>query len=197
VTLRRVGATGSHDLVMPPAAREFFTVDLRGLRAALARRAAEEGVTETHVLRSALAAAIGDGRKRLPGPATDSALAQPTTAQVKLSVRLARPVAHLLDQNARASGLSRGAYLARLIRGAPPVMASADRAAACRALNNSSEGLALLSRDICRLLPFMRRDSLEAARIYLARQETLEKVVQAHLTLAAAVLADLSSMFNR
>ena len=61
-------------------------------------------------------------------------------------------------------------------------------------MNNSSEGLALLSRDINRLMPFLRGDSLEAARIYMARQETQEKVVRAHLALAATVLADLSSL---
>jgi hypothetical protein len=149
-------------------------------------------MTESDVLRSALAAALGPTQTSPCGP--DAARGKPTATQVKLSVRLARPAAHLLDQNARAAGLSRGAYLARLIHGAPPVMSSADRAEACRALNNSSEGLALLSRDINRLTPFLRRDSLEAARIYMARQDAQEKVVRAHLALAAVVLADLSSM---
>jgi len=174
--------------------REFFTLDLRGLRPALAARAAEENVTESDVLRSALARSLGDGRTRISGLANEAVGGRPTATQVKLSVRLARPAANLLDQNARAAGLSRGAYLARLIHGAPPVVSSADRAAACRALNNSSEGLALLSRDIDRLTPFLRRGSLEATRIYAARQETQEKAVRAHLALAAAVLADLSSM---
>jgi len=136
--------------------REFFTVDLRGLRAALAARAAAENVTESDVLRSALATSLGDGRTRVSGPSNEAVGGRSTATQVKLSVRLARPAANLLDQNARAAGLSRGAYLARLIHGAPPVMSSADRAAACRALNNSSEGLALLSRDIDRLTPFLR-----------------------------------------
>ncbi|HEX7499842.1 MAG TPA: hypothetical protein VF524_05990 [Polyangia bacterium] len=44
---------------MPSVAREFFTVDLRGLRGSLAARAARDGVTESDVLRSALAAALG------------------------------------------------------------------------------------------------------------------------------------------
>jgi hypothetical protein len=174
--------------------REFFTVDLRGLRARLAARAAEEGLTESEVLRSALAASLGEGRTRPSVPVGDAVGGRPTATQVKLSVRLGRPAADLLDQNARVAGLSRAAYLARLIRGAPPVMSSEDRAAACKALNNSSEGLALLSRDINRLTPFLRRGSLEATRLYIARQETQEKVVRAHLALAAAVLADLSCM---
>jgi len=44
---------------MAPVAREYFTVDLRGLRAALTASAARDGVTESHVLRSALAVALG------------------------------------------------------------------------------------------------------------------------------------------
>jgi hypothetical protein len=43
---------------MAPMAREYFTVDLRGLRAALAARAAERRMTESDVLRSALAVAL-------------------------------------------------------------------------------------------------------------------------------------------
>jgi len=43
---------------MAPVAREYFTVDLRGLRAALTASAARDGVTESHVLRSALAVAL-------------------------------------------------------------------------------------------------------------------------------------------
>ena len=38
---------------MTSSAREFFTVDLRGLRAALSTRPAREGLTESDVLRSA------------------------------------------------------------------------------------------------------------------------------------------------
>ena len=121
---------------MPVATRECFTVDLRGLRAALAARAARDGLSESDVLRCALATALGTDQGVLPGPASDRTVAQLTVAQVKLSVRLVRPAANRLDQSARAAGLSRGAYLARLIQGAPPVASSADRAALCTALNN-------------------------------------------------------------
>ena len=54
---------------MRPAAREYFTVDLRGLRAALAARAAAESVTESDVLRSALVARLGlEASVSLPSP---------------------------------------------------------------------------------------------------------------------------------
>lgn len=42
---------------MNSTAREYFTVDLRGLRAALTARAARDGLTDSDVLRGALAVA--------------------------------------------------------------------------------------------------------------------------------------------
>ena len=114
--------------------------------------------------------------------------------QVKLSVRLPRIAASRLDRNARAAGLSRGVYLTRLIDGAPPVVASSDRAAMFNALNASSAELALLSRDINHLTRLLRQGSIAAAREYAARHESLDSVVQAHLGLAAPVLAELSAM---
>ena len=117
-----------------------------------------------------------------------------TAAQVKLSVRLPRTAASWLDRNARAAGLSRGVYLTRLIDGAPPVVASSDRAAMFNALNASSSELALLSRDMNHLRLLLRQGSFEAAREYKGRHESVDNVVQAHLALAAPVLAELSSM---
>jgi hypothetical protein len=114
--------------------------------------------------------------------------------QVKLSVRLPGTASSRLDHNARAAGLSRGVYLTRLIHGAPPVVASSDRAAMFNALNASSAELALLSRDINHLTRLLRQGSSAAAREYTARHDSLDRVVHAHLALAAPVLAELSSM---
>src|SRR5689334_18459424 len=120
-----------------PAAREYFTVDLRGQRAALAARAARDGVRESEVLRSALAAALASSPGDRPPATAEPIDRSRSLAPTKLSVRLARPAAWRLEQDVRASGLSRGAYLARLIEGAAPVVSSADRIAMCRALNDS------------------------------------------------------------
>jgi hypothetical protein len=176
------------------AAREYFTVDLRGQRAALAARAAREGVTESDVLRSALAAALGTSRGDLSSRADDSSNGSTCLPRVKLSVRLMRPAACRLDEDSRASGFSRGAYLARLIQAAPPVASSADRVAMCTALNNSSGEMAVMSRDIARLTLLLRQGSVEAATSYAARLRTLDRDVRSHLALVAAVLADLSAM---
>jgi hypothetical protein len=179
---------------MPAAAREYFTVDLRGLRAALKARAACDGMTESDVLRCALAATLGTGQPLPFDPVQQPTAESPRAYLVKLSVRLARSAAERLAQDARAAGLSRGAYLTRVIRGAPPVASSADRAVACRALNHSSEELAIMSRDINHLTQLLRRGSVQAAKSYATRHETLDHDVRSHLALAAAVLADLSSM---
>ena len=174
-------------------AREYFTVDLRGLRPALAARAAERRMTESDVLRSALAAVLD------ADPSTDVtqdiALGddKPPTSQVKLSVRLTRLASQRLDRQARAAGLSRGAYLTRLIDGAPPVTASADRAAAAAALSQSSAELAVLSRDINHLTQLLRLGAMDAALQYRGRLDHLDGDVRSHLDKAATVLAECSS----
>ena len=178
---------------MAPMAREYFTVDLRGLRPALAARAAERRMTEPDVLRSALAAVLD------ADPSTDVtqdiALGddKPPTSQVKLSVRLTRLASQRLDRQARAAGLSRGAYLTRLIDGAPPVTASADRAAAAAALSQSSAELAVLSRDINHLTQLLRLGAMDAALQYRGRLDHLDGDVRSHLDKAATVLAECSS----
>jgi hypothetical protein len=170
--------------------REFFTVDLRGLRGALSARAAATGATESDVLRGALAAALHDTSAVLGDLAPSAPDHSPSL--LKLSARLPRSAAERLDRQARAAGLSRGAYLTRLIEGAPPVMASTDRPAYAAALNASAAELALLSRDITRLTLLLRQGELESARQYRSRLETLDADVRAHLDLAAAVLTDLA-----
>ena len=173
-------------------AREYFTVDLRGLRAALAARAAERRMTESDVLRSALAAALDAYPST--GVTDDIAVGdgQPPTPHVKLSVRLTRLASQRLDRQARAAGLSRGAYLTRMIDGAPPVTASADRKAAAAALSQSSAELAVLSRDINHLTQLVRRGAMDAALQYRERLDHLDVDVRSHLDKAAAVLAELA-----
>jgi hypothetical protein len=80
-----------------------------------------------------------------------------------------------------------------LIGGAPPVIASVDRAAATAALSVSMTELALLSRDINHLTQLLRRGASEAARQYRERLDTLDADVRAHLDQAALTLAELSS----
>ena len=171
--------------------REYFTVDLRGLRPTLRARAARDGVTESDVLRSALAVVLGDPGVPLRSPGVASAASSRTAPHVKLSVRVSAPAARRLDLNGRAAGLSRGAYLMRLIDGAPPVIPLAERAAGFAALNASASEVALLSRDINHLAHLLRMGSVRAAREYQGRLETLDGDVRKHLALSAAVIAEL------
>lgn len=178
--------------------REYFTVDLRGLRAALSARAQTEAVTESDVLRSALVAKLGpDAVVSMP---TSSPSRTTSTAQrrslAKLSIRLTQPAAHRLDQTSRAAGVSRGAYLTRLIDGAAPVVASADRAALAKALTHSAEELAVLSRDLHHLTELLRQGSSQAASAYRERLKTLDVDVRAHLDRDGRVLAELAGALS-
>lgn len=177
---------------MAAAAREYFTVDLRGLRAALAARAAETGMTESDVLRGALAMALQAAYGASTTPALASMDGAVRSSKVNLSVRLSRAASLHLDLSARAAGLSRGAYLMCLIDGVPPVTASADRKAAAAALSRSSAELAVLSRDIHHLTQLLRQGDIEAARQYRERLESTDADVRSHLDQAAAVLAELA-----
>lgn len=176
---------------MRSTAREHFTVDLRGLRAALASRAATDGVTESDVLRRALVATLGTAATGWPPPPKSEGSGGRRSC-AKLSVRLTHPAAHRLDQNSRAAGVSRGAYLTRLIDGAPQVLATSDRIALSNALNNSAEAIAVLSRDVHHLTKLVSMGSVEAARQYTRRFETLDADVRTHLELAGRVLAELA-----
>ncbi len=176
---------------MSATPREFFTVDLRGLRGALSRRATETGLTESDVLRSALSVALNnDQRDTLNSPATGASRA--SQLQVKLSVRILRPVAERLDRKARAAGLSRGAYLTGLIDSAPAVVAATDRRAGFIALSKSAAELALLSRDINHLTHLLRRGEVRAAQAYRARLDSLDADVRQHLDRSAAALAEFA-----
>jgi hypothetical protein len=186
---------------MPAVTRQFFTVDLRGLRAGLAARAARLNISESDVLRSALAVALASETEVANAEAANNEAAQHasnraallgSTSQVKLSTRLPQGVAVCLDHNARAAGLSRGAYLARLIEGAPPVMPSADRKAGFAALSASADELAVLSRDIHHLTVLLKTGDIQAARPYRAMLDSLDGAVRAHLAKATFTLTELS-----
>jgi plasmid stability protein len=177
--------------------RQFFTLDLRGLRAALAARATRLGVNESDVVRSVLAAALATEVEcvNAEAAATGSSACGALTSneQVKLSTRMPCNVAARLDHNARTAGLSRGAYLARLIEAAPPVMSSRDRKAGYAALSDSAAELALLSRDIHHLTALLKAGELQAAAPYRDMLNTLDADVRLHLAQATSTLTDLST----
>ena len=138
-------------------------------------------------------ARLGVGRRGSSGAACSSAENAPPAPHVKLSVRLSRLASHRLDLDARAAGLSRGAYLTRMIDAAPAVLTSAERMAAFNGLNASASELAVFSRDINHLTLLLRSGSAAAAREYHQRLETLDRDVRAHLQRNAEVIAMLTA----
>ena len=176
--------------------REFFTVDLRGLRAALTARAVEAGMTESDLLRSTLAVALraNVAARQAPSASDADGAGAGAIGHVKMSVRIAHSAARRLEQQARGAGLSRGAYLVHLIAGAPAVVASTDRQAGFAALRASASELALLSRDISHLSHLLRAGEVRAALEYRERLETLDADVRRHLDLAASALAQLAPL---
>jgi len=176
---------------MNTTAHDFVTVDMRGLKAALAARAQAERVSVSVLVRAAVARDLG-----LAVDAEASRVDAPTAGRegavsVKLSIRMTAKEARQLAAGARAAGLSRGAYLAGLVANVPVLSAGGGRAEHITCLMASSAELATLSRNIHRLTVLLRQAKVEPARPYREMLDTLAGDVRCHLELAARVLADL------
>jgi hypothetical protein len=144
-----------------------------------------------------LAVALRDRAGARQAPSASDADGAASIGHVKMSVRIAHSAARRLEQQARAAGLSRGAYLVQLIDGAPTVLALTDRRAGFAALSASASELALLSRDIRHLSHLLRIGEVRAALEYRERLETLDVDVCRHLDLAGLALAQLAPLKAR
>ena len=91
LTAGEVRSTHRSAVAMSAAAREYFTVDLHGLRAALAKRAAQDGLTESDVLRSALAAALRSDAAAMSNATCELTHAKSNAPHVKMSVDCGGP----------------------------------------------------------------------------------------------------------
>lgn len=169
---------------------EFVTVDMRGLKAALAARAQAERVSVSVVVRRAVDHELGLADAARESDAESTVARSAST--VKLSIRLTSAEAHQLTTGARRAGLSRGAYLAGLLAGAPSLDAgSASRPECLAALNASCAELSTLSRNLHHLTALLRQGQVTAAREYRAMLDTLGGEVLQHLQMAAGLLAEL------
>lgn len=185
------GSDGPRTRITRSPAREYFTVDLRGLRTSLLTRAKGAGLTPSDFLRRALVAKLGlpDDVEHGDGFVADGAT---RSSCAKLSIRVPVAAAEKLARQARTAGLSRGAYVTGLICGDATIMASTDRAALVKALNQSTAELALMARDIRHLTTLVRQGTGESARAYGERFRNLDADVRSHLAKDAKVLAELS-----
>lgn len=176
---------------MNSSTRDFVTVDMRGLKPALVARAQIERVSVSVVVRRAVERELGVFGTSMQ-PEADVSTMVPTSAIMKLSIRLTRAEAQQLDEGARRDGLSRGAFLAGLLANMPSLSGDASGRLDClAALTASSAELSTLSRDVRHLTALLRQGEVRAAQEYRRMLDTLGDDVRAHLTLAASVLAAL------
>lgn len=188
----------SHTLT--PASRDRISVDLRGLRAALFEQARARGVSPSDFVRGAVAerlkqadaVSVGDPEPDAVAPKQrDKQGTENQTSRVRLSLRLSRSDALALTAQARAAGLTPGAYVAGLVAGVPVLMGGASRTVHLAALVASSAELATLSRNLHRLTGLLRQGSIRAAQEYREMLDGVVQDVQEHLTLASTTLAGL------
>jgi hypothetical protein len=170
---------------------DFVTVDMRGLKAALAARARDQRVSVSVLVRGAVARDLGLADAGERNRSAASAGVTSSAANVKLSIRLTPEEASLLAAGARAAGLSRGAYLSGLIANVPVLTSGANRTDHIATLVASSAELSTLSRNIHHLTSLLREGNVRPALVYRDMLDTLAGDVRGHLTLASKLLADL------
>lgn len=177
--------------LMTSAARERISVDLGGLKAALAARARTRGMLPSALVREALVAALGQGAGTEP---PRGAVPHSGADTVRLSLRLPRRAHDALLSAAQTSGLSVGDFVAGLLAQAPALTDGAGATARLAALTASCAELATLSRNLHHLTTLLRQGSGRAAQEYRAMLDEIGADVRTHLALASSVAAELQPL---
>jgi len=170
---------------MAQTSRDRVGVDLRGIGDAVRAAARARQITLAALAREALVEAVGP---RSTPPIEPASTLDPSEV-VKLTLRLPSRDAELLVLKSAALGLSYGAFVGRLVRGAPLPALAADRAADRAALIASVDHLAQLSTDLSALIRMLRRANSEGAERYRNSAASLVSDVRSHLDLASKVIA--------
>jgi hypothetical protein len=171
--------------------RDRISVDLRGIRAAVAARAAARGMTVSELVREVLAReACGDNAAATPS----ARIAEASRGLVRVGLRMARAQASALKSAARAAALPAGNYVAALVRDSSAVASRGPRGDCAAALVTSCSVLTVLARDLRHLAQLLGRGQVLAAQQYRRRLDDVEAEVRAHLRLAAEVLGDLDAL---
>lgn len=181
--LRRLMDTSPHD---------FVTVDMRGLKVALVTCAAQRRASVSAVVRAAVTRELGLEGEGGGSPVNDASGLAGSGAWTKLSIRMPRSEAERLTANARAAGLSRGAYLAGLVDRVPVLLAG-GRPEHIAALTASCAELSTLSRNVYQLTALLSAGDVQRALLYRDLLDKLADHVRKHLRLAAQTLANLQS----
>jgi len=176
---------------MNTRSRDFVTVQMPGMKDALAARAQAQRVSVSALVRLAITREL-----ELVDSSTESAVAKDLRVSeapsVKLSIRLTRGEAEQLRAGARRAGLSQAAFLMGLLADIPSLSGGAGSRLKClAALTASNSELSTLARNINHLTALLRHGEVQAAKEYRQMLETVADDVRAHLRLAASVLTEV------
>ena len=178
---------------MAPSSRDRISVDLRGLKATLLARSAEQGVLPSAFVRGALEAALNATVTRSPA-APHGGRGERTDNRVRLSLRMHPEDRDALLRAAQDAGLFVGDYIAALVHKAPVLASSANPAAHRSMLTASCAELASLSRNLHQLTALLRQGSGRAATEYRETLDSIDADVHTHLALATSVVAELQPL---
>ena len=170
---------------MASASRDRVTIDLRGIGPAVRAAASARRLRVAAYARLALSEASNQAAT----PSLPASPIEQANAVMKVTLRLDPLDAELLLLGAAHVGLSYGAFVARLLRGAPLPAPLADRVQDRDALIASSDHLATLSADLASLIRMLKRFDGEGAVRYGAAAQALMADVRHHLELASRVVS--------
>jgi hypothetical protein len=176
---------------MSNVSRDFVSVDMRGMKAALVAHARTRRIGVSAIVRTAVARELG--LQEAPGAAEATPVVA-ATDEVKVSIRLSSAEAVQLAAHARKVGLARGAYIGSVVSGVTLLARPKDHLAA---LTATCGELANLGRNLYHLTTLLRRGSFVAVQEYRGMLDSLEIEVRRNLKVAADALADLRPRFTR
>jgi hypothetical protein len=168
------------------------TIDLLEVGPCLRRTAALRHVSVAVLVRRAILSAYGGGalapcQDGAPDPASRSR-AGPIA---RVTLRLTPGHAAALAARARASDVARGDFICALLDGTPPAPLPPDHAVAVQALMASTDHLAVLSTDLNAFMRILERVPVAKLEPFRTRLGGLIGDVRKHLTLSAALAAEL------
>ncbi len=170
--------------------RDRVTVDLRGLRARLNARAAQQEITAAALVRRAVMLMLDDGATCGP----ELAGIKPAAGKV-MTLTLQMPSLHAaaLASRARAADVSRGRYVCKLLDGIPAPPRPADHSATVTALRASTERVTAMSADLNAFLRLLRLGPNKQMENYRAGLMDLADDMRTHMATASALIADLAA----
>lgn len=170
--------------------RDFVTVDMRGLKAALEAMAVASKTSSSELVRQAVSAQYSlTATGRLARHGEDGDARQPKL--VKVTIRLTRDELALLDSRRCRIAPSRAAVIAGLLAQLAVVKQAGDADRSLSELIASNAGLSTLARYLAQLCTLLQQGDGVAARAYRDRLEGLASEVRSHLKVSAGMLEGL------